>query len=171
MKKLVVLTLVLGLASLANAALSLEYNGLASSGAETLNLGGTAVIGINDSIGVSQISYLDVKTLSGGLFTLSNAQLGPAAGDGPTDLLGPYDATAFGVDGWETEVTTAWLPGSGFGGTTFSIDLLAIGDGEIVVDLVDGSTFEILETMTITVPEPITMALLGLGGLFLRRRK
>lgn len=38
------------------------------------------------------------------------------------------------------------------------------------VYLLNGETMEIMDTATI-VPEPITIALLGLGGLFLRRRK
>lgn len=44
------------------------------------------------------------------------------------------------------------------------------GPATVVITLYDGS-INPLDTITITQPEPMTMALLGLGGLFLRRRK
>ena len=46
----------------------------------------------------------------------------------------------------------------------------AAGPDATTVYLLNGETMEIMSTATI-VPEPITIALLGLGGLFLRRRK
>ena len=45
-------------------------------------------------------------------------------------------------------------------------------EGDVIVTLLDGADGSILDTAVIhQVPEPITFALLGLGGLFLRRRK
>ena len=46
----------------------------------------------------------------------------------------------------------------------------AATDGETPVYLLHGETLEVMSSATI-VPEPVTIALLGLGGLFLRRRK
>jgi len=47
-----------------------------------------------------------------------------------------------------------------------------IGEGDVILTLLDGLDFSVLDSLTIhQIPEPITFALLGLGGLFLRRRK
>ena len=57
-------------------------------------------------------------------------------------------------------------------GTVFAVEFKCLVNGEdVVVRLMDGS-YNQVDCITITqVPEPITIALLGLGGLFLRRRK
>ena len=47
-----------------------------------------------------------------------------------------------------------------------------VGEGDVTLTLLNGLDFSVLDALTITqVPEPITFALLGLGCLFLRRRK
>jgi len=46
------------------------------------------------------------------------------------------------------------------------------GPGIVTIALIDTSSLAVLDTITVTqIPEPMTVALLGLGGLFLRRRK
>jgi hypothetical protein len=46
------------------------------------------------------------------------------------------------------------------------------GEGLVTLTLYDSGGVNPLDTITITqLPEPVTIALLGLGGLFLRRRK
>jgi len=46
------------------------------------------------------------------------------------------------------------------------------GEGTVTISLLDYNTLEVLDTITINqIPEPTVIALLGLGGLFLRRRK
>ena len=51
-------------------------------------------------------------------------------------------------------------------------DILFHGEdiGDVTITLYNG-LLEVLDTQIIHVPEPMTIALLGLGGLFLRRRK
>ena len=59
-------------------------------------------------------------------------------------------------------------------GALISNIMVTAGDpgSDIVVALIDGATGELRSTANVSVvPEPMTIALLGLGGLFLRRRK
>jgi hypothetical protein len=52
------------------------------------------------------------------------------------------------------------------------VDFHCDGPGTVTLILFDSGTLEILDTQVIhQAPEPMTVALLGLGGLFLRRRK
>ena len=58
-------------------------------------------------------------------------------------------------------------------GVTAEFEFLSgvFGPTDVVVNLYN-STFAVVDTITIhQIPEPITFGLLGLGGLFLRRRK
>ncbi len=58
-----------------------------------------------------------------------------------------------------------------------SYDALRTGDGEFCIYGVTydidgtGETFDLTDELCVSVPEPMTMGLLGLGGLLIRRRK
>jgi hypothetical protein len=57
-------------------------------------------------------------------------------------------------------------------GAHININLVGVTEGVTTVDLYDTSGMVFLDSAQITVlPEPMTIALLGLGGLFMLRRR
>jgi hypothetical protein len=192
MKKLLVLLMVLGMASLATAQLTLQISVDGEkepvnseifiteipSGHLVLDIWTTA--DISDADG-HQGSYALLGTvlkgtISGGDITNADwwgcAIVDDAAGAGvivPEGDNGVYGAIA-------TTTTTQVIPA---GSTIFNwIDFHCEGGpGDAIITLYefDGDTGDLLgvldQVIIHQIPEPITMALLGLGGLFLRRRK
>ncbi len=187
MKKLIVLMLVLGMTSWASAlpiitGVDADSDGLldlkVGAGVVTLTLEGTAAEASPDGSGVGgydawiwvdYASYNNFQTGAPSAFT-SNVG-GAASGFDTTSYMpagGGFKFTAVADLTW-TEAsdvdTGAWftfdvsMPGGANIGDTFVVDLL-------------NPNFESLSSTTVeVVPEPVTIALLGLGGLFLRRRK
>ena len=164
MKKLLVLMLVLGMTSLAGAGITIV-------GPATINETETGVIGIDNSDGLDYVSYMSVSLVTAVGFSMSNPQLTANAGDG-SSVGAPY----FYDDVIEVEVILAQYEGSSTPGTQFTWDLECLKEGVFVtVDLWDyttpGGEF-LADTLVIEqIPEPMTIALLGLGGLFLLRRR
>ena len=190
MKKLVILMLVLGMASLANATLQISVDGnldpvdseIEIDVGQTLNLGvwtdSEIALGMSDN------------------YILVVGSLGKVTGGGSA-----LDASA--PDGWSSAVNgltadfPAVIPPAGMEGIFASVanfdfvsflpipsqtvlidDVLfeCLGQGDAVVMLLqaaDGVVSDIVYDSVLIhqIPEPMTMALLGLGGLFLRRRK
>ena len=163
MKKLLVLMLVLGMTSLAGAAITLV-------GPTTLAEGDTVSIGIHNGDGLDYLSYMTISLRSAGGFSMSMPQLTSLAGDA-SGVGAPYDLG----DTREIEVTLAQYEGSSDIGVQFTWDLTCLLDGvTVTVDLWDDNIGYVTpaDTLTITqIPEPMTIALLGLGGLFMLRRR
>ncbi|MFA5239588.1 MAG: PEP-CTERM sorting domain-containing protein [Phycisphaerae bacterium] len=156
MKKLLVLVLVLGMVSTAGAALSFGISGLnvtVSGGLEQ----DLYVVVVSDDGSVSMTLNIPPAPSMSGLAGPSSDLAG--MGLFPDGYTGEYWALTSGVG--ETYANGDYLTGSGAEGATVYASWF---------DEYGGSGFIGSGVLT-SVPEPTTMALLGLGGLLLKRRK
>jgi len=172
MKKLLVLALVLSMATMASAALTVSISGPTQVLPLSVN---TYTIGYSgDVLGGFDIDIItDVGAqpfgIGGGVITAVNRDTG-ADSVGINSATGNYEITA--------ESFTMATPvdmGSPLATFTFA----APASGEVKISLIENAFLSIaaeqmfgaqLNGITVLVPEPMTMTLLGLGGLFLRRR-
>ena len=171
MKKLLVLMLVLGMASLANAGL-VDVLDLDLTDSTTLVVRATNdwAAGETYDYGVMLIgvtltgaSNVDTSALAVTLVQDSNnGQAGPpwAAFRDPLGFIGIAAATA------NLDPENAFTVSSPF--AIFEIDFTGIGTAQIIGL---GANLGTNGPVSGYIPEPMTMVLLGLGGLFLRRRK
>ena len=172
MKKFLVLMLVLGMASLANATLQISVDG--DVGLDEITIAPSDYICLDlTAEGTEDGSAYWLNIDGPGLVDIANVV--QYVQDGPVEAyiidLGP----AVGHD--QTIMMDLLIPGSVVNilpeGTV--VDLLMFhceGLGDVTVSVFDSNTGATLDTLTIhQIPEPMTLALLGLGGLFLRRRK
>jgi len=173
MKKLLVLMLVLGIASMANATLFLYQNGAAVGGSTiTMAPGATITLQVYSTDTSNYNAYVingDDSAVADLIGVLGNPIVLSAAGD--MSSKSPY--TDGGGWGNGELFGTAGSPASGtvHVGVQHTIDFVAAGAGETIVHLYDGTSYEGLDMVTIIVPEPATIALLCLGGLLLRKKK
>ena len=178
MKKLLILMLVFGIASSADAALT-----LVSSAGDTLDPTGVmfpslTMIGIhNDTAAANQgqLTYLAIPQPADGKWT-GNWTLNapPALAGGASTYYGILDpGTGIGtVDMWESALPVPSPDPWGIGVLADYEFQCTAQPGDVVITLYAIDVATVLDTITLhQVPEPITFALLGLGGLFLRRRK
>lgn len=173
MKRAAVLLTVLTMTSLAGAEIQISVNGVPGVDEISLVVSEVITIGIYNFGGDTPIDFLCYLDFSDYYeFSLSNPRLGPAAGDGIPDWVGPvlYD------DYEEIEFAQSWQPGSTeIPGDMFLIDMHDEGMSDSIVTLWDERVGfdEPVDTLIIHhgVPEPATIALLALGTLFLRKYK
>jgi hypothetical protein len=165
MRKLLILFLVLGLASAANATL-IKVDDMEG---DSFEVDPQATITVVSEDASSWLGYLIIE--EGGAGTLEHAAILDAAGD--LGAAAPYTEA-----GWGTgfELSAAMGPTGDppvAAGTQFSFDYVgAIGDTATISLFVDPEFTTPVASVNVTVvPEPMTIILLGLGGLFLRRRR
>jgi hypothetical protein len=192
MKKLLILVLVLGMASMASATiipglLQISVNGNMSVNPPVLNLNvdETCTLDIFTDVGIPTGTGMDMVlivatscgTITGGVALKPNGSAGmdPAylASENVTSLPGGQDGGVFAFGTFDTAIP----------GMTKIYDYITFqcksGNGDTIVTLAGidedwdyGDPGVIYDQVTIhQVPEPATIALLGLGGLLLRRRK
>ena len=179
MKKLLIFSLVLGIASLASAGLQLSYDGAPAPDEVTVAPSDTFVIDVFDDVDFNNYTaYLNIydtagmnpyapATLVSGA-TIANVQI-------DTDYAGDNASVAGGPPGFiQINALDNVTPFEGplGGGVQFWVELHCVGEGDVTVRLMAEDTTTVLDTIIVhQAPEPATMGLLALGGLFLRRRK
>jgi len=169
MKKLLVLALVLSMASMANATLTMDLSSTAAIGDVTLSISGDGADGVGTF-------YLGIVSGGGASLGIGSAVVdytGNASGisfepveSGVSAMLGLADAMANIQLNGNPPVGQTNPPLSGLlvHGVTVTIS------GNATVQLYDGDG-NLKAAQDVTTPEPITVGLLGLGAMFLRRRK
>jgi hypothetical protein len=159
MKKLLAITLVLGLASAASAVT------VTPSASEVVKGDTISIVVSNDTAG-GYVNWLQLADMAGA--SLTNVALTGDAGN-----LASLD-DAYADTGWWL-FTVAGAPGlEPVPNADHIIGTYTALDDSSLVDLIlyaeDGATA--ISSISIqNTPEPMTLGLLGLGGLFLRRRK
>jgi len=175
MKKLLALVLILGMASMANAALTL------SADSTQLEPSDYTTVYINsDGVGLpgGAVVYASIETTETGEWTGSGSY-GDPWGNGSGGILyyGLAMDTAPVYDGvnddiWEVTASQAVvdpLPA----GLVASFEFHCKAEGDCQINLLADDLATVLDTITIIqqIPEPMTLSLLGLGGLGLLRRR
>jgi hypothetical protein len=191
MKKLLVLALVLSMASMANAALWITVDGTAGSATPgetviTATPGATVTISIvGDNTGTASDTYGGTEfalgadlTGAGAALNIDNAVVDYAGnttnlrlggGDEGGELI--YNSDPAPVFAQLMDVPPQGTALKALSGTLVHGITFVMGSDTVVIDLLNENWDTIYSQVTVNTPEPITVALLGLGGLFLRRRK
>lgn len=163
MKKLLVLTLVLGLASGASAALT-----LVGAPAEPIDIGESISILVNNSEDGAYSGWLEIAGQA--VADYDGDPVFTAAGDpGGASEMKPAD----GYPGWYEFTVASFPPNPTIAaGDHIEVNVMGVSEGTAALNLYATDGVTLLDTAQITViPEPMTIALLGLGALFLRRRR
>jgi len=163
MKKLLVLALVLGLASGASAALT-----LVGAPAEPIDIGQSISILVDNSEDGAYSGWLEIVDQA--VADYDGDPVFTAAGNpGGASEMKPAD----GYPGWYDFTVASFPPNPTItAGEHIEVNVIGVSEGTTALNLYATDGVTLLDTAQITViPEPMTIALLGLGALFLRRRR
>ena len=182
MKKLLILMLVLGLTSSANAIVIELYADDVNTLAVTVtDLSPTVQVSVYSDTGIAgnyiRLVSVDTHGTAGGIGTFTAMSKTTAAGPDAV-VTHPYYAYAwlYKIEAKDADPSTDppnISPGEHFYFDYTATSFKADGSVQQVVDLRNNDmTWSLVESMVITqIPEPATIALLGLGSLFLMRRR
>jgi hypothetical protein len=194
MKKLLVLTLVFGMAAMASATLDWTVTGSTAVGLPTdVNPGDALTLELIVSADQASAVKIDLITDNGGagdiVAATSPLDLGIDGMDAKAfdDMMVAYGMPSLGLVTGDWAQVDKFTTSTPVGGAVLTLTYIvdaAAAPGIILItaegiDVLGGNTyvaelggFVDVPALELTViPEPMTLALLGLGGLFLRRRK
>ena len=163
MKKLMVLSLVLAMTAVSSAALSLV------SDKTVLNPGEVASLTLSSDVGGKGFLLYAIVAEGGvGAITMPNL----LTGDSALNAVGAYTEAGFGT-GYEVTLANGVVAKVEAGDfLTFSFSSAIEGTALVAVyDDALGYNAPAASVAMTVIPEPMTMGLLGLGALFLRKRK
>ncbi|MHC4098865.1 MAG: PEP-CTERM sorting domain-containing protein [Planctomycetota bacterium] len=162
MKKILILMLVLGMTSMASAALTL------SGDLTLLNAGATGTIQVISDADGGYGMWIGIADITSATYD-GDPTFTPAGNPNGDSLMTNYDPS------WYGEVIVSSLnPGAPIlPGAHININLVGVTENtETMVEIRASDGVTVLDSVKVTVlPEPMTIALLGLGGLFILRRR
>jgi hypothetical protein len=167
MKKVLALVMVLGMAGFASAGLQLTVNGVAQN--EITILKGTELmIGIQNDQGADQYNASVFLNAGAGIAEWTGVKTTKPIGNATGwEYFGPTDGYGDLWYAWFAQPVTDKLPAGIIGEVGFRC---TSAKGDAVITLTDGDLNTIGSLMIHQIPEPMTLSLLGLGALVLRRR-